>query len=385
MTAADAIEVDTRHPGQLTEADLAAWRAIQAANPVFANPLFGPEFAVVVGQARPDARVAVFRKDGRPVAFLAYHARPGGFARPIGAPFSDYQGLVSAPDFEFTGPEALAWAGLGALRFTGLVDPVDRFGAEPAAHSAYAIHLDETPEAYLEAVRAASPKKFKNYRRLEHRMAEQGEIRFGAGDRSPEAFDQVMAWKSEQFRDSGLQDVLRPAWVKQMMRDLFASDHGLMCSLYVGDTLVSAHFGIRVGEIFHPWIASTNPAFDAYSPGQAFLGHAVRAMPGLGLTTYDLGPGHDHYKRPFANVERAIGGGLVAANTNTGRVQRARDGLWGVGGLGRIGPVDKVRRRLDHIATVDPTLSGRVSGLMEAFAGVRRRRLGNETASVTVQ
>ena len=381
MQTVDRIEVEIVRPGALSASDIAAWRTLQAADPAFANPLFGPDFALLAGRGRLDARVAVYRRLGEPVAFLAYHARPGGFARPIGAPFSDYQALVAAPGLAMTGPEALALAGLNALRFNGLVDPAGVFGEAEGGHSAYAIALDQTPDAYLEAVRAASPKKFKNYRRLEHRMAELGEIRFVADDRSQTAFDALMAWKSDQFRQSGLQDVLRPAWVKAMMADLFAGDHGLMCNLYVGDALVAGHFGIRGGGVYHPWIASTNPDFNAFSPGQAFLAHAIRAMPGLGLTVYDLGPGHDHYKRPFANVERAIDARLVIADNASGRRAGGREGLWSLGALGRSGAIDKVRRRLDHIAAVDPSVGGRVLGLMEAFAGATKRGFGNETAS----
>jgi CelD/BcsL family acetyltransferase involved in cellulose biosynthesis len=383
MQTVDRIDVEIAHPSALSSSDIAAWRALQAANPAFANPLFGPDFTQLIGRARSDARVAVYRRLGLPVAFLAFHARPGGFARPIGAPFSDYQALITAPGLSMTGAEALALAGLNALRFNGLVDPTGVFGAPEGGHSAYAIVLHQSPDAYLEAVRAASPKKFKNYRRLEHRMAELGEVRFVANDKSQSAFDDLMTWKSEQFRQSGLQDVLRPAWVKAMMADLFASDKGLMCSLYVGDTLVAGHFGIRDGATYHPWIASANPEFNAYSLGQAFLAHAIRAMPAMDLTVYDLGPGHDHYKRPFANVERTIDARLVLADSASGRRAGGRDGLWSVGALGRSGAVDKVRRRLDHIAAVDPSVSGRVWGLVEAVAGATKRGFGNETASPT--
>jgi CelD/BcsL family acetyltransferase involved in cellulose biosynthesis len=379
-----ATVVETVHPAALEPADVAAWRGIQASNPVFKNPLFGPDFAMAVGLVRTDARVAIYRVTGRPVAFLAYHARPGGFARPIGAPFSDYQGLVCGADFRLSGPQALALAGLSALRFNGLVDPGGLFGAVEGEHLAFAIELDQSPDAYLEAVRAASPKKFKNYRRLEHRMAELGEVRFVADDHSQASFDAIMAWKSEQFRLSGLQDVLRPDWVKSLMRGLFASPSGLMISLYVGDVLVAGHFGVRDGDTYHPWIASANPAFNAYSPGQAFLGHAIRAMPELGLKVYDLGPGHDHYKRPFANVQRQIGSRLITADSKPGRRAWERDELWSVGGFDRHGAVDKVRRRLDHIAAVDPSATGRMIGLMEAMSGMTKRGLGNEAASPAV-
>lgn len=371
-------------PAEMAADDIAAWRQVQADTPAFANPLFSHAFASAVARVRDDVEVAVFRQGAAPVAFLAAHRRPGGLARPIGAPFSDYQGLVSKGAIGLTGSQALERAGLGAIRFNGLVDPFGLFdGVVSGVQEAYAIELDGDAEAYLEAIRAASPKKFKNYRRLEHRLErEVGPLRLVADDRSQEAFDAVLAWKGEQFVRTGIQDVLRPLWVRRMMQSLFETSRGevtgLLVSLYAGETLVAGHFGIRQGMVFHPWIASANPDFAAASPGQLFLGHAIRAMQGMGVTIYDLGPGHDHYKRPYASVRRDLGVGLAVAQGARGRVAGAGEAAWSISGLGRVGALDKVRRRLDHIAVIDPTPAGRVRGVIEAVQAVRKRSLGND-------
>jgi CelD/BcsL family acetyltransferase involved in cellulose biosynthesis len=371
-------------PAEMAAADVAAWVEVQAESPVFSNPLFSHAFAAAVAEVRDDVEVAVFRQGAKPVAFLAVHRRRGGLARPIGAPFSDYQGIVSKGAIGLSGPQALERAGLGAIRFNGLVDPYGLFaGAAGGVQEAFAIELDGDPDAYLEAVRAASPKKFKNYRRLEHRLErEVGPLRLVGGDRSQDAFDAILAWKSEQFTRTGIQDVLRPVWVRRMMQSLFETSRGevtgLMVSLYAGETLVAGHFGIRQGAVFHPWIASANPEFASVSPGQLFLGHAIRAMPRLGVTVYDLGPGHDHYKRPYASVRRELGVGLVVADGVRGRMAGASEAAWSMSGLGRVAALDKVRRRLDHIAAIDPSPAGRVRGVLEAVQGVRRRGLGNE-------
>jgi CelD/BcsL family acetyltransferase involved in cellulose biosynthesis len=371
-------------PAEMAAADVAAWVAVQTESPVFSNPLFSHAFAAAVAQVRDDVEVAVFRQGAAPVAFLAVHRRRGGLARPIGAPFSDYQGIVSKGAIGLSGPQALERAGLGAIRFNGLVDPYGLFaGAAGGVQEAFAIELDGDPDAYLEAVRAASPKKFKNYRRLEHRLErEVGPLRLVGGDRSRDAFDAILAWKSEQFVRTGIQDVLRPVWVRRMMQSLFETSRGevtgLMVSLYAGETLVAGHFGIRQGAVFHPWIASANPEFASVSPGQLFLGHAIRAMPQMGVTVYDLGPGHDHYKRPYASVRRELGVGLAVAQGARGRMAGASEAAWSMSGLGRVAALDKVRRRLDHIAAIDPSPAGRVRGVLEAVQGVRRRGLGNE-------
>lgn len=371
-------------PAEMAADDIAAWTEIQKATPTFANPLFSHAFALAVSTVRADVQVAVFRQGGVPVGFLAVHRRPGGLARPIGAPFSDYQGIVSKGAIGLSGPQMLGHAGLGAIRFNGLVDPFGLFaGSAFGPQDAYAIELEGDPEAYLEAIRAASPKKFKNYRRLEHRLEREiGALRLAADDRSQEAFDALLTWKSEQFVRTGIQDVLRPLWVRRMMQSLFETSEGevsgLMVNLYAGETLVAGHFGIRQGRVFHPWIASANPDLAAVSPGQLFLGHAIRAMPALDLAVYDLGPGHDHYKRPYASVRRELGAGLALADGARGRMAGAGERAWSASGLGRVAALDKVRRRLDHIAAIDPSPAGRVRGVIEAVQGVRKRGLGND-------
>lgn len=386
MAAALPIAVDLLPAATLGRADVDAWLAIQAAQPVFANPLLGPGFAMAVGRVREDARVAVFRRAGRPVGFFAHHRRPGGFGRPIGAPFSDYHAVVAAPDAFAADDDILVLSGLKAFRHSGLIDPHGVFPTAGQVHEAFSIELEGSAEAFLEARRAASPKKFKNYRRLQHRLIEIGPLSIRSTDDASVLAD-LLRWKSEQFVRTGTQDVLRPAWVGALMQDLFATREatpatglmtGLMLTLHAGDRLVGGHFGIRQGDVYHPWIASMDPDLAPYSPGNAFLDQVIRAMPGLGLRVYDLGVGHDHYKRPYVSTIRQVSGGLQSAPGGAGVLSRAGDGAWRMGGLGRSGAIDKVRRRLDHIATVDPSIRGRMHGLMEAVAATRRRSLTGE-------
>lgn len=380
-SAASLLQVEIVPAARLTPGDQKAWLAIQSGQPGFASPLLGAGFAMAVGRARTDAFVAVYRREGRPVAFFAHHRRPGGFARPIGAPFSDYHAIVARADAFDRDDNPIALAGLRAFRHSGLIDPHGLFGVTERDHEAFSIELSDGPEAYLEAVRARSPKKFKNYRRLQHRLTELGALSLKVENDS-DHFDTLMRWKSEQFVRTGTQDVLRPAWVMTLMRDLLAirdgAMTGLMLNLYVGDRLVGGHFGIRQKDVYHPWIASMDPEMAAFSPGNTFLDQAIRAMPSLGLTTYDLGVGHDHYKRPFTTTVKLVTSGLQSAPGSAGVMSRAGERAWRVGALGRSPVIDKVRRRLDHIASTDPSIKGRVHGLMEAVAATRRRPLGVE-------
>lgn len=367
----------TLHPADLTGEDIAAWRAIAAAEPAFASPLLGPDFALAVGAVRPDARVAIWRRDGEAVGFLPHHLKTGGLARPIGAPLSDYHALVSRA--WLPAGDTLAEAGLGALRFTGLIDPHGTF--EPAVRSrqvAYVIELSQGAEAYLEALRAQSPKRFKNYRRLQSKVArELGELTLSAPDEDRAGFDQLIAWKRDQLQRTGAHDFLAPDWTRELMGRLFSTTlgdfRGLMITLRVDGQVVAGHFGVRLGDVYHPWIAATDPEMGAYSVGQLFLLQAIAAMPDLGLRTYDLGPGHDHYKAPYALTHREIGEGTALAAGAASWRSRLGEGAWRLAGAG-CGPLaGRVRRRFETISDVEVTLSGRMRGLANAVASKARR------------
>jgi CelD/BcsL family acetyltransferase involved in cellulose biosynthesis len=380
------LDVETLHPNLLSAEDVALWRSLAAAQAGFANPLLGPDFTQAVGKVREDARVAVIRRAGRTLGFLPYHRRPGGLARPIGSPLSDYHGLVSRPEAGLDLAQVLRAADVSVFRYTGLIDPHGVFPASPETdRTAYVIDLNgTTAEAYLEAIRTESPKKIKNYRRLDNKLdREIGPVRLVAGDTSREAFNQLIDWKREQLVRTGGHDFLRADWTRELMADLFSAREGdfrgLMINLYAGDTLVGGHFGIRVGDVYHPWIASTSPEHATWSPGQIFFLRAIAAMPELGLTRYDLGPGHDHYKRAYGLNTVTIGEGAVTASSIGGRIAHSMESVWTLAGAHGAGPVGQLRRRMDVIASTELTMTGRVRDFVEAVASRAHRRNGEHT------
>ncbi|HTK34274.1 MAG TPA: GNAT family N-acetyltransferase [Caulobacteraceae bacterium] len=361
-------------PSEVSAQERAIWAAFRQETPAFRSPLLSAEFADAVGAVREDAAVAVFRRHGRPVGFFAHHRRPGGLARPIGATWSDYHALITAPDAAVDGTEALRAAGLSSFRFSGLVDPHGVFAeTQTEAHEAYLIAVDGSGEDYWETLRAASPKRFKNMRRLEHKLArEVGEPSVAAPDHDQVSFDSLLGWKSEQLRRTGLHDVLQPAWSRALMQSLFQLRdgplQGLLVTLKIGSHAIAGHFGVRLGGAYHPWIAAYDPALAAYSPGLTFMSEAIRAMPSLGLTSYDLSSGSDHYKRPFASDMAIVREGVfrTGAGFSLGRLSAML-------GEGPARTMRRVGRRLDHIASAELSFSGRMHGFAAAVAASSRR------------
>jgi len=365
------IEADVRRPAALSSEEIEAWRGFCAAEPVWRNPLLGPDFAQLVGEIRDDARAAVFSRDGEPVGFLAFHQRPGGLARPIGSTFSDYHALIAAPGERIDGREALRAAGLKAFRAHGMIDPKGAFhDIAEGREIGYVIAPGPSLNAYLEGVRAAHPKHFKNWKRLRNKLErEHGELSLVADDAAPDALELLLHWKREQLHRTGLHDVLRPAWARALMDAVFARRSGTlrgrMITLRAGGRVVAGLFGPEANRIMHGWISAMDPDCASAGPGTVLLLKLAEAMPEAGIEACDLGPGHDHYKAPFATDRIPVGEGLARAWRPTHAIAPET--------VRRHGFATRLQSRLDHIAAAELSMGGRMRGWVDALAGYGRR------------
>jgi CelD/BcsL family acetyltransferase involved in cellulose biosynthesis len=354
-------------PDALTPPDLEAWTKWRAAHPVFANPLFGPKWAQAVGRFRPDAAVAVLKRQGRTIGFLPHQRRRGGQARPIGAPFSDLHALSAEPGAALTLEEAVRAAGLPSFAFTGLVDPDNRAGDACEQLSAHVIE-HRPGDDVLELVRSRNAKRFKNWRRLGHKLErEQGLVELSAPDQDPVSLASLLTWKSTQLRGNGLHDVFRPAWVRALMRDLFTTNDpvfgGLQVTLRTAGRAVAGEFGVREGAAYHPWIAGFDPQYAAYSPGIILQLRLIERMEPLGLTRYDLGHASD-YKTPLTTGELVIKAGAARSRGGGSPLRAALD---------RSSTGARIVRRWDQIGAVETTGLGRAHALLDALRDAPRR------------
>ncbi len=371
------VKVELVHPSELGSGEQSAWSTLQALTPEFGSPLLGPAFAGLVGEIRRDARVAIWRDGRRASGFLGFHRTLGGFARPIGAPFSDYHALIAGPDFEAPA-EALQAAGLKGVRLTGMVDPHGLFseGLQPVL--AHRIDLSGGADAYLDDLWSASRNRLRNYRRYSRRLERQiGPVRIVASDRSPEAFAALLAWKRRQLTATGLHDFTASPWVSELFHRLFESPEtnfgGLMITLYAGERPLAAHFGVRQGGWYHPWIGAYDPDLSEFSPGAVHQVMAAAAAAEAGVRIYDLGPRADRSKTMFANAAVTVHEGLAVGASLPARLAARSERLLGRAG-GRLGLLDRARKRWDHVAAVEMSLPGRIAGMARAAGALGRRR-----------
>jgi CelD/BcsL family acetyltransferase involved in cellulose biosynthesis len=128
-------------------------------------------------------------------------------------------------------------------------------------------------------------------------------------------YQQLLAWKQEQYRRTGAFDPMRFPWTLELLRNIWKesseSFRGVFSTLYSGDRLIGAHFGMRSGSTLHYWFPAYNPEFQSYSPGNLLLLEIARAGSEAGVTKIDLGKGSEEYKLSFGSAQTLVAEGSI--------------------------------------------------------------------------
>ena len=366
----------------LSPSNIEQWSALCRSDFQYGSPLLTPEFARFIAEFREDVRVVLALQAGRLVGVLPVHQRSFGHTRPIGAPYCDYSGPLIRRGAALEAADFLQMAGYASYRSqtsvvvhapNELVEPVGQEGT-------YVIRLkDRSPEAYLESRRVLHPKRFKNFRRLLSKLErEQGALGFVSGAPADLGVESLLKWKSEQFEREGLLDLTSAKLSHDVLDHAIAQPFetpsrigGFMTGIRLNGRLIAGHFGVRLGSDFHPWISAFDPEFTEFSPGVLLLYRVIEEMSAMGLETYDLAGGHDFYKKYFADQERFVREISVASNTLLGRLQQLSYESWRVLGADNTDSIaGRTRRRIDHAAACEHSLTARVRDFIRA---VRQR------------
>ena len=295
------------HPSDLDEDLISLWKRFCAATPVYRSPFYWPQFTTAVARARPDVRVAVLERASEVIGFLPFHCPRGSIAMPVGGHINDYHGPILAPDTSISAEELLSSARISAydfdhlpVTFTNLAEQAHSFAASPQ------LCLARGYETYASEKGASWTKAQREVRRR-HRKTEKdfGPVRFVFNDRSDAVYRQHVEMKNAQYERIGTRMRLRDDWVGATIEHLrhlqgagFAS---VMSSLYAGDRLIAAHFGIRTANTLHWWFPSYDPELYKLGPGISLVDHCARAAESEGISLIDFGKGDEGFKMHFAN------------------------------------------------------------------------------------
>ncbi len=371
-----AYECSVKRVSELTKADEAQWTELCDSDFQYGSPLLSPEFAKRVGNVRSDVRCILVRQDGKLVAVLAVHQRGFGHIRPVGAPFCDYSGPLIAAGANLTVQDIVTLAGYASFRSSSVVSR-DAYHSNTKDDGSYIIRLQgQSSKDYLESRRMLHAKRFKNFRRLMSKLERDfGKIEFVCGAPDEADLGTLFKWKSQQFKREGLLDVISAKNSRSIL-DAFGTNGfddkskfgGFMTGLKINGRLITAHFGLRKGADFHPWISAYDPEFTDYGPGVLLLYRVIEEMGHMGLETYDLADGHSSYKNYFAEPERFVTDVVVNAPTLMGTMQSAGFNSWDY--LGARNPASaaaRLRRRLDHANVCESSWLARGKDIVTAL------------------
>lgn len=355
------MRIDVLRPSELTPEHLSAWRAFQAADPALAGPFLTPDWPVAVERAGGgDVRVAIQSNgSGAPQAFLAVR-RGSVTAMPAGAPLCDAQAVIAAPGVQADMPALLGALKVQRFDFTH-ARATDRALAPGFRGRAETHYVDLTLGwgGYQAELKARKSELLRDAgRRTRRAEKESGPVRFTADNTSLEDLRQVLAWKREQYRETRQTDVLRPAWSRRLLEQLFETRDPAFgtrfSTLHVGDRLACGHLALCAGDVCYAWFIAHHCDFARHSPGLVLMVELTRTLMTEGRwREFDLGPGDYLFKQRLCNAARPLAYGFVGRPSAATAFRSAAYRLRGwaeAAPLGRVSALPgKAMRRWDVI------------------------------------
>lgn len=361
------MRVESVHPDELSDGDLAAWRALLSADRELSSPYLTPDWAYLVARHRTDVRVAVWRDEtGAARAFLPVQRTSAYAAMPAGGPLCDYQALVAAPGAGLDLVDAARALGVGRIDLTaGLRN--NAVAPTLLTHDAgHVVRFAEGWQGWCDARLATGSRTVTRTRKKLAKMTRDlgGDVSFEAFSRDQAAFDTLIRWKREQMLRTGVTDLFEHAWIDAIVRGAFAAPAddphfgGALFVLRVKGKPAAVLFCLRAERALHAWYVAHDAQWSAYSPGLIVFVEAIRAAADAGYAELDLGPGDYQFKESLANDSRPVGAGFIAGHGFSSAIKGAQFQIRAlVEGL----PVGRVRhwpakamRRLDVARGLSP-------------------------------
>ncbi|MGY1635539.1 GNAT family N-acetyltransferase [Geodermatophilus sp. SYSU D00742] len=318
-------------PGELGEAEIDLWREFQRATPALQNAFLSPEFSVVVGRHRPQARVAVLSDGPRIVGFFPFERGRLGRGSPIATNLTGCQGLVHAPGAEWDTDQLLRGCGLAVYEFDSLVDGQEPFRPYEAIRVPSPImDLSRGWAAYLAEQRQRSQATFKKLPQRARKLGrEVGEVRFLHDTADRATLRTLMSWKSEQYRRTGRSDRFTWPGVPEILDELLdtrtVTFSAVLSEFRAGETLAGVTLVLRSHSSASGWFAGYNVELARYSVGmQAQLGVA-EALAGEGVHELHMGRGtRDAYKQTLKSRDLVVAEGRLLRRTPAGALHWAK-------------------------------------------------------------
>ncbi len=316
-------------PGkQLTAEQAAAWSQIQRAEASLESPYFRPEFTQAVAAVRDDVEVAILEEAGAAVGFFPFQRGTGNVAAPVGGRLCDFQGVVVRGETAWDPRQLLRECGLAAWHFDHLIaaqQPLRPYHWK-TADSPF-LDLSQGWQGYVTGQRARHKESFKTLlRKLRHAEREAGplSIEYHSEDRG--VFDALLEWKRQQYRRTGVLDVLAVPWTVALLERVWqasgAEFSGVLTSLRLGGRLAAALLSLRSGPVLHTWFSAYDTELAHYSSGLMLFLELGRIAETQGIRQINLGKGPETYKEQIRSGAVELAEGSVDLRPVAGLLRR---------------------------------------------------------------
>lgn len=357
---------------ELSEVDQKAWTKLRLANPRTYSPYFHMDYTQLISELRDDVYIACIYDTQTPIGFLPYQGQR--FARPVGAPMTDYHGFIC--HYDIPALHIIKSAGIGAFHYSSSVN-TSMHSFSQTEDEGVLMNIEKGPETWRQERDSSYRRHLKsNRRRIRKATEDIGEPRFEWLSTDQKVFDQLITWKKQKFSETGKYDVLSADWTMTLLKTLWSRQKAdLRCdmhALYFGDRLAAVDLGLSDGETFHSWIVAYDSELHSYAPGIQLLEALIDAANNIGYHQIDLGAGTDGYKRHYASEDVKVSGGFIAAQGSAAALSNLYNKAEAFGQKALKDAPGKLRRRYSQIAACEDSLSGRAKAMLGAVATNRR-------------
>jgi len=371
------VEFRLYRTNEMSEELWQSYASLRNARSIYDDPFFDPDFAKLMGEVREDTRIAIATDQDEIVAVWALHERPGNWARPVGGPFSDWHGPILKE-----GSQLCPTAFLSGLGFSGMTI----FGFLPVPHcpvenlervGANLTDLSQGWDAFITDQQLRWPKHYKKMRRLYRNVDRDFETyTFNWDDQRQSSYDRLLELKRMQFARTGYHDVLKADWSRSLIERLRVYEGPRMrlrmTSLFYDDQHAASELNLQSDKVMHGWLTGFEQEVGHYSPGNMLVQEMLERMSQEGVHIYDAGPGLDHYKRHYSNIQVPVDSGVLRGTRSGYSPSRLAGNVWRMAERQLPGKAShlmgRARRRMDQIALAEPKLGARVMGVFGALS-----------------
>jgi len=299
---------------ELTESHIQRWHEIQDSDPRLSSPYFCPEFTQAVASVRKDVFVSIIVEKDNIIGFFPFQKRKFGFGIPAGGRLSDIHGLIIENCFEIDIKQLLKQSGLISYDFHAV--PLWQEPFKKYVETTDTFHFIDLTHGYDNYESLLAERESKHLKEAAYKLRrlkrDFNNVEFHHFVSDASIIDLLINWKSQQYQQSGLVDVLSFSWTQSLLYEIHkyksTKFSGILSMLTIDGKPIAIHMGMCSSHSWNWWFPRHDPEYKKYSPGILLRLDAIKYAEKIGIKYIDLGCGDDTTYKPHLSTNTEIFG-----------------------------------------------------------------------------